>query len=96
MNDPKVLKKHLDRLETALLKLKELDDAVFEQAKQQSLRLDFVRVWKLAPHSKKDKPMPPICVYGAYIAAGRAGAVAKLEKDINFTVRNIERLEGRK
>lgn len=90
--DKKELKHHAERLEKAIEQLKQLDDAVFEKAREQHLRMDFVRKWQLAPRSKKEKAMPAICLIGASIAQGKHSAVGKLEKELQHTLRNLERL----
>lgn len=86
------LVKHADRLEKAIEKLKELDDAIFLKAKETNQRLDFNRAWKLSPRAVKGNPMPPICIYGTSIALGKTGAIGKLENELQNTLRNMERL----
>lgn len=69
-----------------------LDEALIEKAKERNLRLDFVRSWTLAPRSKKVKPMPPITLFGTSLVTGKTSALAKLEKDLAHTLKNMERL----
>jgi hypothetical protein len=92
MMDSRDLKKHRDNLEKAIDKLPEIYDALFKMAKEKRMRLDFVRTWILAPRSKREKPMPPISLYGASIGAGKISAKRELERELQNTIRNLERL----
>ncbi|RZJ67673.1 MAG: hypothetical protein EOO50_05165 [Flavobacterium sp.] len=83
---------HVERLTSAIEQLDALDESMFVQAREKNMRLDFVRKWTLAPRAKKDKPMPAICLFGSTITLGKNDARGKLEKDLEITKRNIERL----
>lgn len=86
------LVKHRERLEKAIEKLQELDEKIFIKARDTSQRLDFVRSWKLSARAVKGNPMPAICLYGTSLAQGKAGAIGHLERELENTKRNIERL----
>ncbi|MBD3581268.1 hypothetical protein [Flavobacterium selenitireducens] len=90
--DKKQLKHHAARLEKAMESLATLDDTLIEKAREANLRLDFVRAWTIAPRSKKEKPMPPITLYGTSLVTGKTSALSKLEKDLANTLKNMERL----
>jgi|GEM_PF-3183292 len=93
--DKKALKHHAGRLEKAMEALDLVDESLILKVFQENLRLDFVRAWKSAPRSKKEKAMPPITLYGSSLVNGRISARAKLLKDLEFTLRNLERLSDR-
>ncbi len=89
--DKKKLKHHADRLEKAIEQIKLADEKLFEKAKAENLRMDFVRKWTLSPRNKKEKSTPDIYLFGTSIAQGKISAVQKLERDLLHTIRNIER-----
>ncbi|RZJ69807.1 hypothetical protein [Flavobacterium sp.] len=89
--DKKQLKHHAERLEKAIEQIREADEKLFEKAKSENLRMDFVRKWTLSPRNKKEKSLPDIYLYGTSIAQGKISAVQKLERDLLNTLRNIDR-----